>query len=243
MDHKFVFDHLHTDLDSATSWDELRISDPHFSIPNNREEWIRVCNSEIKKDGQDGAILDRTNTVVEIIQKLGIQQVFSIGSGSAGLEYQIKKRLPQLHLVCSEYSSVNVAALKQVFIECDNVVYFDLNSSPYEDIVKLSHNQDPLVIINRVDIHLSNNELNQIFKKLYDAGITHVLIILCGVVTIRGIWNRMAQRFYWNKEGKRPAFAGHLRSKVSFPHFWSQYYVHTSLLCGGLPAYILEKKQ
>ena len=40
-------------LDSGESWDVLRVSHPDFSISPNRGEWLKACESEIKKDGQD----------------------------------------------------------------------------------------------------------------------------------------------------------------------------------------------
>lgn len=51
---------------------------------------------------------------------------FLLALVEAGLEYQIKKNLPEIKLTCSEYSIVNLEFLKKVFTECDNIIFFDI---------------------------------------------------------------------------------------------------------------------
>ena len=60
-----------------------------------------------------------------------IKSLFSVGVGGAGLEYQIKKIKPELELICSEYSQLNVDLLKKVFWECDSIMLFDITSKDW----------------------------------------------------------------------------------------------------------------
>ena len=73
------------ELDSAESWDVLRETHPQFSISTNRREWLRACEAQIKKDGQDGGLLQRAKDVSALLQTEHIDKVFSAGVGGAGL--------------------------------------------------------------------------------------------------------------------------------------------------------------
>ena len=87
--HYFVFDntteHLKDGkLNSSESWDTLRESHPHFSISENRQEWVRVNESLVKKDGQDGGLKKRASDVSKTIKDLGATSIFSAGCGGGG---------------------------------------------------------------------------------------------------------------------------------------------------------------
>jgi hypothetical protein len=246
MRHYFAFDTVTPDLkdgelDSAESWDALRVAHPHFSISENREEWLCVARGEVKKDGQDGGMVARAKEVSEIISRLGITSVFSAGSGGAGMEYNIKKNLPDVRVVCSEYSPVAVELLRNVFIEADGVVQFDMKMGDWKQVMA-DDPQKHLVLLYRVDIHFTDEELRKIFCDMHQAGVEHILIILCGVVTLRGVLNRLVRRLRWTLSGTHYSFAGHLRSEASFPPFWHDLYTSTPVTLIGLPGFLLTRK-
>ncbi len=107
---------------SAESWDARREEHPFFSIAETREEWLQASEVLVKKDGQDGKLIERAKDIVELLKKHNIDRIFSVGSGGAALEYQIKKLMPHVKIVCSDYSEVTVARLKKVFIESEDVI-------------------------------------------------------------------------------------------------------------------------
>ena len=184
-------------LNSAESWDALRRVHPHFSISENREEWLKASEVQMHKDGQDRGLPVRAREVVRIIEELGITTLFSAGVGGAGLEYQIKKLKLDLRLICAEYSHVNVSALKKVFLECDSVIMFDMKNKNWSVALEGVDAKKQLVLLNRIDVDFSNEELQEMFRNMYDSGIKHILIILCGKITARGLFNRLKQRILW----------------------------------------------
>jgi hypothetical protein len=244
--HYFVFKNSSLkdgELNSKESWDVLRENDDHFSISESREEWISVNENLVKKDGQDGALIGRAEQIVELLKWKNIEELFSVGSGGAGLEYHVLKRMPDLRLTCSEYSPKSVEVLRNVFTECEAVIEFDAVKSNWADVVSVSNITKQIILMYRIDIHLTDIETEQMFKKMYEAGIENVIIVLCGVVTVRGFINRLIQRLTWKLSGEKLIFAGYLRSEASFEKFWSKYYQSEGFLCGGLPSYLLKKRQ
>ena len=227
---------LKRNLDSKESWDILRRSHPHFSISEDRGEWLEAAEGKVKKDGQDGGFIQRAREITELIDKLGIKSVFSVGVGGAGLEYQIKKAKPELKLICSEYSPVAVERLKKVFVEADSIVPFDMREYSWQKFYAVD-----LVLMYRIDIELTNNDFLKMFKKMHEAGIKNILIIICGHLTLRGLLNRFYQRFWWKIGGTNYAFAGHLRTIATFPPFWKNLYTGKELYFGGLKGFLLRK--
>ena len=228
-------------LNSVESWDALRQSHPHFSISENRDEWLRAAEAQVKKDGQDGALPVRAKEVVRIIDELGVQTLFSAGVGGAGLEYQIKKLKPALRLICSEYSTVSVNVLRKVFLECDSILLFDMKSKDWSIALENADARTQLVLLNRIDIDLSNDELRDMFRHMCDFGIRNILIILCGRITARGLLNRIYQRMLWRLRGVPYAFAGYLRTKSTFPLFWRGLYQSSDIELPYMSGFLLKK--
>ena len=232
---------LSRSLDSRESWDILRQSHPHFSISPEREEWLKAAEGEVKKDGQDGGFIQRAKDVVSVIDKLGAASVFSVGVGGAGLEYQIKKMRPNIKLVCSEYSRVAVERLTKVFKEADTVVLFDMKDGDWYQTLDEVGNRRQLYLMYRIDIELNNSEFRRIFENMNEAGVQDILIIICGHLTLRGLFNRLFQRLKWKIENTPYAFAGYLRTSRTFPRFWKNLYTSKELEFGGLKGFLLRK--
>ncbi len=230
------------EINSPEAWDSLRESDPHFEISEKREEWLKASENLVKKDGQDGGLIKRSEDVVNILNRLGITSMFSVGSGGAGLEYQIKKQKPGLEVTCSEYSQVSVQRLRKVFIEANSVISFDILKGDWKTVVKDGDDQKQLVLMYRIDINFSHGELIDIFNKMHDSGVKNILVILCGVVTAKGVYNRLKQRAIWKIKREKPSFAGYLRTKQTFINIFSHYYLYEEVSCGGLPGFILKLK-
>ena len=228
-------------LNSSESWDVLRQSHDHFSISESREEWLKTANAIVKKDGQDGGLLVRAKDVERILERLKITSVFSAGVGGAGLEYQLKVAQPSLKLICSEYSPVNVEALKMVFLECDEILLFDVKTSDWSIALRGVEPQTQLCLLYRVDIHLTNEEWKEAFRNMHNAGIKNVLFIVSGCVTARGLLNIWKARLQSLLRGSSQAFAGYKRSKVTFTTFWRGLYATEELECGGLQSFLLRR--
>ena len=233
---------LERKLDSKEAWDILRQNHPHFSISEDREEWLKAAEGVVKKDGQDGGLIKRAGEIEGVIRENNIKSIFSLGVGGAGLEYQIKKIRPELRLVCSEYSPVAIERLQKVFKEADSIILFDMKNGDWASTVDKIEPARQLYLMYRIDIELTNSEFRKIFEKMFQAGVENILIILCGRLTLRGLMNRLYQRLIWKIRSTKYAFAGFLRTTSTFPRLWKNLYTSKELEFGGLKSFLLKRK-
>lgn len=230
------------ELNSADSWDVLRESHPQFSVSKNRKEWIRACDMQIRKDGQDGGLLRRAEEINDLIKKEGITHIFSVGVGGAGLEYQIKKLNPSIHLVCSEFAPQNVALLKAVFEEADDIVEFDILNGDWKEVKNKYLSKNSLCLMYRVDASFSDDEWQGIFQKMHDARIESILYIASSFLTILSICNRKWRELKWSRSKSYIVFSGYLRTKTRFLSYWNDLYIGTPYEFGGIKSFLLKIK-
>jgi hypothetical protein len=226
------------ELNSADSWDVLRETHPQFSISKNRKEWLRACDAQIKKDGQDGGLLKRAEEINALLKREGITHVFSVGVGGAGLEYQLKKLNPSLRLVCSEFAPQNVALLKGVFEEADDIVQFDILKGDWNDVKNKYLPKNSICLMYRVDVSFSDEQWRQIFQRMHDAGIETILYIPSTMLTILSICNRKWRELKWSRSKSKIIFSGYLRTKKRFQSFWKGLYVATPYEFGGIKSFL-----
>ena len=154
------------------------MDNPHFSIPDTKEKWLNAVELKVIKDGQDKGLISRARDICSLLSRNNINSVFSVGVGGAGLEYQIKKHLPQIKLVCSEYSPQNVSMLKKVFTECEDIILFDILKGDW-NFVKNNYlaNSNSVLIMYRLDAGFTNEEWKNIFESIYNADIENIIYI------------------------------------------------------------------
>lgn len=229
------------ELDSPESWDILRRSNPHFSVSAQREEWLRACEVKVKKDGQDGGLHARAQAIVELIRQKGIDVVFSVGVGGAGLEYQIKKMCPEIRIICSEYAPENVDLLNTVFLEADAVVPFDMKGENWTMALPQSPGEKILTLMYRVDPHATDQEWRKIFERMRAAGVTNILYIPCGFLTLKSLFLRRWRVFKERLRGKKFVFSGYLRSRRTFESYWDGLYRAEVGEYAGYTGFYLQK--
>ena len=228
------------DLLSVESWDTLRLNHPLFSVSETRSEWLEASENIIKKDGQDGGLISRAKDISELFRQEGVSSIFSVGVGGAGLEYQIKKNIPNVKLSCSEYSSKNVEVLKNVFLECDTVVLFDILKGDWGWIKKeFLIDKNSVLVMYRLDAGFTDEEWKKIFNNIHSAHIEHILYIPTTCLTVFSIWNRKLREIQWLFSGRPISFCGYLRSKKTFQSYWKHLYSEKSMKFGGLTGFYL----
>lgn len=226
------------ELNSADSWDVLRETHPQFSISKNRKEWLRACEAQIRKDGQDGSLAKRAEEINDLLKKEGITHIFSVGVGGAGLEYQLKKLNPQLNLVCSEFAPKNVELLKGVFEEADDIIQFDILAGDWKEIKEKYLPQHSICLMYRVDASFSDEEWKIIFKKMHEAKIQRILFIPSSFLSILSVCNRKWREFKWSTSKSTIVFSGYLRTKKKFQSYWKGLYSEKLYEFGGLKSFL-----
>lgn len=226
-------------LDSAELWDALRDAHPNFEIPKDREAWLQMVADETNKDGLDGLLPERAEAVASLLDIHKIDAMHSLGVGSAGFEYQIKKRMPDLHLTVSEYAPQNVDVLKGLFHECDEIRRFDLFGDAWQEYAEAS---STVVMLNRLDPLFSNEQWTEAFDKMAQAGVIHILYIPAWILTVKSYLQ--AHRRHWGfRLSRTPSvFTGWARTRPVQVGFWSKHYSHTEHTLAGLQGFFLTKR-
>lgn len=228
------------ELNSMESWDALRITHPQFSISKNREEWLLACDAQVKKDGQDGGLLQRAHDVSKLLKEKKLNSIFSVGVGGAGLEYQIKKNSPEMKIVCSEFAPENVSLLKNVFIEADEIIRFDLLRGDWAEIKQKYLSESSVCLMYRVDASFSDSQWREIFLNLHKTKIKNIIFIPSSFLTLRSIYNRKSRELKWFLLQKPVAFSGFLRTKKTFESYWDGLYNEELYEFGGIKGFFLS---
>lgn len=229
-------------LNSAESWDVLRETHPQFSVSQNRKEWLKASETEIKKDGQDGGLIKRAKDVNDLLVKENITHIFSVGVGGAGLEYQLKKLNPSLTIVCSEFAPHNVELLKNVFLEADEIVQFDILHGDWNEIREKYLPKNSLCLMYRVDASFTDQEWRGIFEQMSEARIETILFIPSSFLTVMSIFNRKLREFKWSTHNTEVVFSGYLRTKKRFQSYWKGLYDGTVYEFGGIKSFLHKIK-
>lgn len=230
-------------LVSVESWDALRQNHPFFSVSADREEWLAASELSVKKDGQDAQLIERAADIVILLQDKKISRIFSVGTGGAALEYQIKKLMPGVSIVCSDYSTLTVERLKKVFFESDGIIQFDVLKDNWREIQEKYLGEDGLCLMYRIDASFNDKEWSDIFKYMADAGIQKILIIPTGTLTVLSIYNRKSREIRWFLKRIPIVFSGYIRTAKRFQQYWHSMYSEEDMVLGGLKSFFLTNTQ
>jgi hypothetical protein len=227
-------------LDSPEAWDALRAQDPHFSVPESREAWLRVSEGVERRDGQDGRLIERAGVVAETLRSHKITSLISIGAGAAGLEYQVQKRLPNLRVVVTEYAPETVQRLAHVFTEAEEVRAFDLVKDSWSIVTARADEDTSVVLMYRLDAGFTDGEWREIFTRLHSEGVKQVLYIPTGFLTVKGFLLRLVARVRGALSGRKFSFAGYLRTRDTFRSYWADLYGEEESEFAGTPGFWLS---
>lgn len=229
-------------LDSGESWDALRADHPFFSISPEREEWLAASEVRIQKDGQDSRLIERARDIAALIKQKGTDRIFSVGVGGAALEYQLKKLIPDVPIVCSDYSEVTVDRLRKVFIEADGIIRFDALNGDWAEMNEKYMGKNGLCIMYRIDASFSDAEWKKIFRRIHGGGIAAVLYIPTGTLTFLSVYNRKSREIGWFLRRIPAVFSGYIRTRKRFEEYWKNLYGTDERTLGGLKSFLLIKK-
>lgn len=145
--HHSIFKNLNKNV---IDWEQLRNdpSEDSYFLPETKSTYIELCNQNFDKN--------LTNNINKILKSNSIDEVFSLGSGRATLEFHLSK---SKNVTVSDSSS-SILKLKKFEI-FNNVYHLNL----FDALEKIKPKQ--LVLLGRIDTELDDQELKLLFKKLY----------------------------------------------------------------------------
>jgi hypothetical protein len=238
MRHYFPFDRRlafpGNSLLSEGAWDSIRVGGSSggpadFFLPENREQWLEVCRVSAHASATAADI-------AAIVRAHGCRSILSVGVGRGCVEYHLKMLLPEVLMTCTECSEAVVGRLRAVFTECDHVSCMDLRRAEFRDV-----DGDCLLLLNRVDTELGDDEWRRVFERLAAGGVRRVLVVATGLLTWDSCLREWAQRVLGLLRGQRLVFAGYTRTGSRFRDLWLPHFTEVNARpVGGLPGYDLK---
>jgi len=195
-------------LTTAEDWDSLRNdqSDDYF-LPYSLTEYLKKVDVPYPSKTTE-IIIDKTNS-----KKLS--KVFSIGSGVAQLEYQLKK-FSTLYITVSDYNK-SILRLKEfnIFDEC---LLVDILNDPFPA------DSTFLLLFPRIDTEFEDQQLKDLFRKCYQAGVSEICFIPAQLLSIRIVLAEIKFYLISLLTSKKRVFCGYSRSKGEFLNLFKDHY-------------------
>lgn len=207
-------------------WDSVRLDseDTPFSIPHSAEAY----EAKLIK-----AYTVEANEICDVINKNNFHTIFSIGCGCGFLEANIKKKMPEIYVACSDFNPKSVNQLKSVMTYYDELNTFDITKDqfPFKD--------NQLYLLFRIDTELSDQEWKQVFNRMAEEGVETILIVATELLTLQRFIKESIKGALRNIKGY--TFCGYIRSKANFKALWKGHYsVEKELKIGSLDAFLLK---
>lgn len=191
------------------NWESLRNDEnekPYY-LPYTKNDYL------LKVDTEYPSCL--TKTILHEIEKMKIKKIFSIGSGIASQEYQLKK-FSNNEVVVTDYTK-SVLRLKQFNIFDDAFILDVFND-------KLPVDESWVVLFPRIDTEFDDEQLSELFKKCYELGVKQICFIPAELLSLRIVLAEIKILLISIFKRKPRVFCGYARSMNSFKKLWNPYY-------------------
>ena len=195
-------------LTTAEDWDSLRNNqfDDYF-LPYSLNEYLKKVDVPYPSKTIE-IIISKTNSK-------NLSKVFSIGSGVAQLEYQLKK-FSTFYIAVSDFNR-SILRLKEfnIFDEC---LLVDILNDPFPA------DSTSLLLFPRIDTEFEDQPLKDLFRKCYQAGVIEICFIPAQLLSPRIILAEIKFFLISLITGKKRVFCGYSRSKGEFINLFKDYY-------------------
>lgn len=191
------------------NWEKLRNDEregPYY-LPYRKEDYL------LKVDTVAPSGL--TQIILQEIKKTGLTRLFSLGSGIASQEYQLKKFSDYCVVVTDDNTSVLRLKPFEIF---DDVVLLDA----FKDSLPIGENW--IILFPRIDTEFDDHQLKILFKKCYIAGVKHIIFIPAELLSSRIVIAEIKTLLMSIIKRKHKVFCGYARSMSSFKKIWDPYY-------------------
>jgi hypothetical protein len=191
------------------NWENLRnnLYEHAYFLPNTKEDYISKADKYNSKQ--------LPIQIIEYCNLNNIKKIFSIGSGIALLEYQIKKN-SDLQVVVSDFND-SIYRIKEFRI-FDDALKIDILKD------ELSFDQKTLLLFPRIDTEFTDNELSYIFSKVSSYAVNNIIFIPAELLTLKTFLVEIKVLFISFFKNKKRVFCGYARSFNRFKKIINKYY-------------------
>jgi hypothetical protein len=208
------------------NWQALRDDsneEPYF-LPFTREAYIQ------KVDVSSASKI--TKEIIEICQQLKLKNIFSIGSGIAAQEYQLKK-YSTMPIIVSDYSkSVNRLKAYNIF---DDAIQLDVLNDP------IPVDEHTLAVFPRIDTEFNNDQLQNIFQIFFEKKCQYIWFIPAELLSLKILAAEIKIALLSFILNKPRVYCGDARSISCFQKIWGVHYHIIRTYQFGIKTFILKR--
>jgi hypothetical protein len=207
------------DLVEPRAWDAARSLPGPFALPLDRAAW--ECAAALPD------LEARARDIAAIARSLHVKRLCSHGVGTALLELNLARQLPDVRLVCTDYAPHTVERLSAMFAESDVVL---------RDLTDDEQPEADLHLMHRIDAELGDDEWHDVFARLPKpiVFVPNVVLDLAGAA--REVARRVVRR-------GRLTDAGWFRNEAALRSLWSATHTDERRPIGDARAYLLEPRR
>lgn len=191
-------------------WEALRTDNQRgfFSIERTREDYVKSCES--REEYREAA-----KKIRDIINVHGWNKMISMGVGKGILEYHIKKLIPEMDIECADYTQNSLELLRQVLTECHEFRVFDMIKDDWSSLKKAD-----VVMIYRLSTEFTEDQWLEIFEKMYEAGIEHIIYVPTELLDLKILVKERIHNLINIVRGRRNIFCGWMYSEKKQRQFF-----------------------
>jgi hypothetical protein len=201
-------------------WDRLRESDAAFGFGTSRDEWMAKARST-------AGLTERAHALARLLARWNATHVVSVGVGTGLFEFLVKTETPAIVMRCGDWSSQSLALLRERFLECDSIERMDLRDPTW------AVRPGEVVLLNRVDMELTDGEWRRLFGQLAATGVRHIVLIPCGLLNAAAALSELSGLLAGIRRRRQIARSGFLRTPSRMRELFGEGYERQETVKSG----------
>jgi hypothetical protein len=211
-------------------WGRLRERDSAFGFGRSRDEWAAYARS-------NPAIVARAAAVTRLLADWGAKRLVSVGVGTGIFEFLLKSAGKDLKIRCGDWEADSIPLLRERLTDVASVERMDLRRPEWV------HNPDEVVLLNRVDMELSDAEWRGVFTELAARGTRRIVWIPCGLLTVTSMFSELRGVVVGLGMRRHLYRSGYLRTPARMIELFASNYERREVIKrGDLPTWGLHLK-
>lgn len=179
------------------NWEVLRanaVAGP-FAFESTKEEYVKnIKRQETYKE--------RARIIAKMLKNTNIKQIVSLGTGKGIIEYYLKLYLPEISIICTDYTEQSIKKLSE-YTNCDSCKVFDMLNGNYNQFEK-----ETCILAYRVSTGFSLGQWKRIMNNIYKSDVEKMIFVPTEVLTVGEVLQEIKIRVKNILIGKRTMMCG-----------------------------------
>lgn len=161
---------------------------------------------------------EAADIIIGLLKNFDIREAISLGAGKGILEWNLIKKMPELSLGVTDYTTESVNKLKYFLTDCDKVMEFDIKEGNYQNL------HTNCLIEFRISTEFDFEEWKNIFSKIYHTKIDYIIFVPTELLCWKHIVRETISCLLHKIKNQKMCLAGYLYSENEFKKMFKKQY-------------------